>query len=95
MSEQNLGQNGSQGGSCDQGSRGALATQLVKRSSPAHQHCDGGCDHQINVEELCISEVCLVAVQDEDGGKLDHGVEGHVLEHSKGGDQGTPKQAEY
>ena len=106
-SKPHLRQNGSKGGPCHKGSRGALSAQLVKWTSPAHQHLDdddhgrvwgryphryGGCDDQVNIEKLCVSEVCLVAVQDEDGGKLDHGVEGHVLEHSKGGDQGTPDQ---
>ena len=92
-SNSHLCQNGSQSGSCDEGSRRALTAQLVKWASAAHQHRDGGCDDQVNVQELRVSEVCLVAVQDEDGGKLDHGVEGHVLEHSKRGDQSTPGRA--
>ena len=56
-------------------------------------HSDGGGDDQVDVKELSVSKICLVAVQNEDRCKLDHGVEGHVLEHTKGGDQRTPDNA--
>ena len=28
-------------------------------------HRNGGSDHKVNVEKLCVSKICFVAVQDE------------------------------
>ena len=80
MSKPHLCQNGSEGRPCDEGSRRALAAQLVKGAGAAHQHLEdnhwggagggnthrnGGSDHKVNVEKLCVSKICFVAVQDE------------------------------
>ena len=63
--------------------------QNTPRFSPSHENSHRRGDDQINVQELCVSQVCTVGVQDDDTDELDHTVQRHILEDPEGGGERT------